>query len=49
MEEPRQDIATYNVVAAASRADILRVMTTMGIIVTKLLALRHVLQLPRDK
>merc|ERR1719230_1171833 len=35
MEETRQDIATYNAVAASARANILQAMTTIEIIETK--------------
>merc|ERR1719387_2717842 len=49
MEETRQDIATYNAVAAAARAAILQAMTSIEIIETKLPELRHVLELSRDK
>merc|ERR550514_2200064 len=49
MEETRQDIATYNAVAAAARANILQAMTTIEIIETKLPELGHVLELSRAK
>merc|ERR550514_2521532 len=49
MEETRQDIANYNAIAAAARANILQAMTTIEIIETKLPELKHVLELSRQK
>merc|ERR1719201_3244876 len=49
MEETRQDIATYNAVAAAARANILQAMTTIEIIETKLPELKKVLFLSKQK
>merc|ERR1719160_1812292 len=49
MEETRQDIATYNAVAAAARARILQAMTTIEIIETKLPELKAVLESVREK
>merc|ERR1719386_144990 len=49
MEETRQDIATYNAIAASARAAILQAMTTIEIIETKLPEINHVLKLSREK
>jgi len=49
MEETRQDIATYNAIAAAARAAILQAMTQIEIIETKLPELQHVLDLTKAK
>merc|ERR1719160_2069903 len=49
MEETRQDIATYNAIAASARAAILQAMTTIEVIETKLPELAHVLKLSREK
>merc|ERR1719409_2312455 len=49
MEETRQDIATYNAVAAQARAMILQAMTTIQIIETKLPEVKQVLQSTMDK
>merc|ERR1719395_113504 len=49
MEETRQDIATFNAIAAAARAAILQAMTTIEIIETKLPELHRVLMLSREK
>merc|ERR1719261_2428757 len=49
MEETRQDIATYNAVAAAARSSILQAMTTIEIIETKLPELKHTLQMSMQK
>merc|ERR1719502_1808457 len=49
MEETRQDIASYNAIAAQARAAILQAMTTIEVIETKLPELEHVLALSREK
>merc|ERR1719158_1173018 len=45
MEETRQDIATYNAVAAAARSAILEAMTTIEIIETKLPEFKYTLKM----
>merc|ERR1719502_444227 len=49
MEETRQDIASYNAIAAQARAAILQAMTTIEVIETKIPELQHILDLSRTK
>merc|ERR1719316_2102119 len=49
MEETRQDIATYNAVAAAARSSILEAMTTIEIIETKLPEFKYTLKMSMQK